>query len=61
MKKFVKFCKECIGELKKVVWPSREQVFSSIKVVLISTIIVAVILGLFDFGFSEGFSKAVGA
>lgn len=54
MKKFGQFCKECIAELKKVTWPSREQVVSSVKIVLISTIACAIILGLLDWLFTEG-------
>lgn len=54
MKKFFQFCRECVGELKKVTWPSAPQVFSSVRVVLVSTIVVAVILGLLDWGFTEG-------
>ena len=46
--------KECIAELKKVVWPSKDDVISSVKVVLISTIVVAVILGLLDLLFVTG-------
>ena len=49
MKKFFKFFKESHQELKKVVWPSREAVISSTKVVLVSTALVAVFLGLVDF------------
>jgi len=41
--------------LKKVVWPTKDDVISSIKVVIISTIVVAVILGLLDLGFSQLF------
>lgn len=54
MKKIVKFCKESIAELKKVVWPTREDVGQSTKVVLISTVVMAVILGLMDFLFTKG-------
>ena len=54
MKKFFQFCKECGAELKKVVWPTRDDVISSVKVVLISTIAVAIILGLLDYLFTEG-------
>jgi preprotein translocase subunit SecE len=54
MRKFVQFVKECYAEMKKVVWPSRTDVVSSIKVVLISTIIIAVILGLLDLLFVTG-------
>ncbi len=49
MKKFIKYFKESRQELKKVVWPSREAVISSTKVVIVSTILVAVFLGLIDF------------
>jgi preprotein translocase subunit SecE len=55
MAKFGGFFKECVGELKKVVWPSRDDVLGSVKIVIISTIVVAVVLGLFDLGFTELF------
>lgn len=52
--KIVQFFKECGAELKKVVWPSRDDALSSVKVVLISTIVVAVVLGVLDFLFTTG-------
>ena len=52
--KIVSFFKECIAELKKVVWPSKDDVISSVKVVLISTIVVAVVLGFLDLLFVTG-------
>ena len=55
MAKVVQFFKESKAELKKVVWPTKEDVLSSVKVVIVSTIIIAVILGLLDLGFSELF------
>ena len=48
MSKIVLFFKECVGELHKVVWPSRVEVWSSCKVVVISTILVAIFLGALD-------------
>jgi preprotein translocase subunit SecE len=48
MSKIVKFAKESYAELRKVIWPSREDVISSVKVVIFSTIIIAVVLGLVD-------------
>jgi preprotein translocase subunit SecE len=48
MRKLVQFVKESYAELRKVVWPGKEDVISSVKVVLISTVIFAVILGLVD-------------
>ena len=52
--KIVSFFKECVAELKKVVWPSKDDVISSVKVVLISTIVIAVVLGLLDLLFVTG-------
>jgi len=49
MNKLMKYFKECHNELKKVVWPTREVVINSTKVVIISTILVAVFLGFVDF------------
>ena len=55
MAKVVQFFKESRAELKKVVWPTKDDVISSIKVVIISTIIVALVLGLLDLGFTALF------
>ncbi|MDR1597219.1 MAG: preprotein translocase subunit SecE [Treponema sp.] len=48
MRKIVQFIKESYAELRKVVWPSKEDVVSSVKVVIISTILFAAVLGLVD-------------
>jgi preprotein translocase subunit SecE len=49
MKKIIQFFKECYAELAKVVWPSKEDVISSTKVVIFSTVAMAIVLGLIDF------------
>jgi len=49
MKKIILFFQESFAELKKVTWPSREDAISSTKVVLVSTIIIAALLGIVDF------------
>jgi preprotein translocase subunit SecE len=48
MKKIIQFVKESYAELRKVIWPSREDAISSVKVVIVSTIIFAVALGFID-------------
>ena len=48
MGKIVQFIKESYAELRKVVWPGRDDVISSVKVVIISTVIIAAVLGLVD-------------
>jgi preprotein translocase subunit SecE len=49
MKKIILFFQESFAELKKVTWPNRDEVVASTKVVLVSTLIIAGMLGLFDF------------
>lgn len=49
MNKIIQFFKDSYAELSKVVWPSKEDVISSTKVVVISTIAMALVLGLIDF------------
>jgi preprotein translocase subunit SecE len=54
MRKIVQFFKDSFAELKKVIWPTRSEVASSTKVVIISVVIFAVVLGLMDFLFLLG-------
>ncbi len=54
MKKIKVFILESYGELKKVVWPSRDSVLSSARVVIVSTIVFALFFGLVDFLLSRG-------
>jgi preprotein translocase subunit SecE len=49
MKRIVQFFKDSYAELKKVVWPSREEVAASTKVVLVSVALFAIVLGIVDF------------
>jgi preprotein translocase subunit SecE len=48
MNKIIQFLKDSYAELRKVVWPSREDVVASTKVVIVSTVIMALVLGLVD-------------
>ena len=48
MGKVIQFIKESYAELRKVIWPSRDDAISSVKVVIISTLIIGAVLGLVD-------------
>ncbi len=54
MSKMKTFFAESYGELKKVVWPGRESVASSVKVVIVSTALFAVFFGIVDFVLLKG-------
>lgn len=49
MKKIIQFFKDSYAELRKVVWPTREDVIASTKVVLFSTVVMAAVLGFIDY------------
>jgi len=53
MKKLVEYIKQSISELKKVSWPSKEEVQSSTYVVIATIIFIALFLGLVDKIISE--------
>jgi len=54
VKKIIRFFQESYAELKKVTWPSREDVASSTKVVLISVVLIAIALGIVDLLLFQG-------
>jgi preprotein translocase subunit SecE len=49
MRRIISFFQESYAELKKVTWPSREEALASTRVVLVSTILIALMLGAVDF------------
>ena len=54
MKKIGRYFKECYLEMKKVSWPSGHVVLQNTWIVIISTIVFAVVLGLVDVLFGLG-------
>ena len=49
MKNIIKFIQESIAELKKVVWPSKDDVVAQTIVVVIGIVITAGLLAIVDF------------
>lgn len=47
------FIGEIIAELKKVVWPTRQEVIRLTIMVLIVCLVVGLILGALDYGFTR--------
>lgn len=47
------FISETVTELKKVVWLSRREIVYLTTLVLVVTVVVGLILGVIDFGFSQ--------
>ena len=52
--------RQTIGELRKVTWPSREEAVALTRIVLIVTVILSALLGIFDFVFARLVGLLVG-
>lgn len=48
-----KFISDIVAELKKVTWPSRADALRLTGLVIAFTVVVAIILGVLDYGFSK--------
>ncbi len=54
--KAMKFFKETKAEMKKVSWPSKEQLFHNTVIILVFIIIATAFLSIVDVGFQKGLS-----
>jgi len=53
VQKAVEFLSEAKSELKKVTWPTPKQTMASTSVVIIIVFIVAIYLGIIDYGLAK--------
>lgn len=58
--KVAKWFKDLKSEFKKVVWPSKKQVFNNTFVVLVTMVISSVFVGALDFGLLKLFRFLLG-
>ena len=54
------FLKEVVAELRKVAWPSRQEVFSYSLVVLVSSVVIAALIFGMDFVFTKAILSLFG-
>lgn len=52
IKRLISYLRDSYAELKKVVWPTREETVKETVAVIVACVAVAVFLGALDFGFS---------
>jgi preprotein translocase subunit SecE len=55
----IRFFSDTIAEMKKVTWLSRRETAYLTGLVLLVAIAAGIVLGLFDFGFSELINKLI--
>lgn len=58
--KIKKFCKDVSGEMKKVTWTSKKDLFKSTRVVLVTVVAVALAIAVVDTLFSYGINGLAG-
>lgn len=55
--KIKKFFKDYKSEMKKIVWPTREQLIRNTTVVLVAIVFMATVIGVLDLAFGFGISR----
>ncbi len=55
------FIREVIAELRKVIWPTRKELVTYTAVVIVFVLVMAGIVQLFDFLFSQGVLAVFGS
>ncbi len=58
--KSIQFLRESRTELKKVKWPTRKELFASTAVVIFLVLVVALFLGIVDFGLIKIIKNIIG-
>jgi preprotein translocase subunit SecE len=59
IKKIKEFFKEVKAEIKKVVFPSKDELVGSVWIVIITVVIISLFLGVVDLGLSKLVSVAL--
>ena len=59
MSKITEYFKETKTELKHVIWPTRRQTLYYTLIVVILSLLIAYLLGIFDFIFLQGLQKLI--
>lgn len=56
---FGKFFKEVKSEIKKIVWPAKQQVIRNTIIVLAAVVVIGVVIWVLDLIFQYGFFKLI--
>lgn len=51
--RILRFIRQVVTELKKVVWPTKDEMWTYFAVVIVFVLIIMVFIGLLDAGFSQ--------
>jgi len=59
-KRMEKYLRETRSEVKKVIWPNRQQILNNTLVTVICIVVVSVFIGILDLGFTKGLQWLLG-
>ncbi|MCM2339006.1 MAG: preprotein translocase subunit SecE [Burkholderiales bacterium] len=59
MSKITEYFKETKIELKHVIWPTKYQTILYTIIVIVLSVLIAYILGVFDYAFLQGLQKII--
>jgi preprotein translocase subunit SecE len=59
MSKLTEYFNETKTELKHVIWPGRKQTIFYTLIVIVLSVVIAYLLGVFDFLFGRGLEKLI--
>lgn len=59
MSKLTEYFKDTKAELKHVIWPNRRQTIYYTIIVVVLSVVIAYLLGIFDFVFLQGLQKII--
>jgi preprotein translocase subunit SecE len=54
------FYKQVVAELRKVIWPTRQELITYTSVVLVFVVFMVLLVSVFDFAFSQAVLKVFG-
>ncbi len=57
--KIGRFFREVKSEIKKIVWPTRQQVVNNTLIVLAAVIVIGAVIWILDFAFQYGLFKFI--
>ncbi len=52
--RLITFIKQVVAELRKVIWPTRQELITYTSVVLVFVVIMVLLVAAFDFAFTQG-------
>jgi preprotein translocase subunit SecE len=55
-----RFFREVVGELRKVIWPTRKELLTYTAVVIVFVTVMTALVGVLDYGFGKGILWAFG-